>query len=194
MNVFLHVPGGDRDAREDLYGRIRRAVDRDDLLIVTSGSEVTTSPDMTLENVDAFIIEGGWADTETGFLLAHAIAMKKPALVLYSRGTVAKVLNHMSLPTIPSWIAIVSYTDRTLERQIEDFLLAVGGRRVKPSPRIKFTLRITTQIEEFLRFKTMNTKTSKADWVRERLESLMANDQDWQAEQRRRSKASGRAA
>lgn len=183
-----------------VYDRIRKILDRPDVLLAANIDGTVrgsigldqTDPNQgpALERVDAFVIEGTRADTEVGFLLAHAIALKKPTLYLYQRGTVAKILSHLSLKELPAWIRLVSYQERSLERQVEDFLLATGGKEIKPAPRIKFTLRITSLIEDFLRFKTVNTKTSKADWVRDRLEQLMHDDPDWQKELQRR-RASG---
>lgn len=43
-------------------------------------------------------------------------------------------------------------------------------------PKIKFTLRITKEIEQFLNYKVANTKHSKADYVRAYLEKMMGGD------------------
>lgn len=194
IRCYLYAPVTTDTGRRSLYDRIRKTLDRPDVLLAANidgtvrGSIGLDSTDEApaLERVDAFVLEGTEADTEIGFLLAHAMALKKPTLYLYQRGTVAKILSHLSLKELPNWIRLVSYQDRSLERQIEDFLQATGGKAIKPAPRIKFTLRVTSLIEDFLRFKTVNTKTSKADWVRNWLEQVMAEDEDWQKHLRRR--------
>ena len=50
----------------------------------------------------------------------------------------------------------------------------------KETPTIKFTLRITPRIERFLHWKTHNTKVSKADFLRELIERLIDQDEDYQ--------------
>jgi hypothetical protein len=189
MNCYFYAPPGVDATMGSIYERIRRTVDRPDLQLVTNSSrsagEIDFDPDRSsnqpeLEQMDAFIIEGTKSDAEIGFLLAHAIALKKPTLYLYQRGTVAKVLSHLSLKELPGWIHVVSYHERSLERHLEEFLLSTGGRSIRPAPRIKFTLRVTSLIEDYLRYKTLNTKVSKADWVRDLIERVMSDDPGWQ--------------
>lgn len=50
----------------------------------------------------------------------------------------------------------------------------------KKRSNIKFTLRITKETEHFLARQVLNTKTSKAQYVRQLLEDEMKNDKDFQ--------------
>lgn len=69
---------------------------------------------------------------------------------------------------------------------VTDFMPS-GTVQDKPDlPRRKFTLRITDAIENFLHYKTHNTKLSKADYLRGQIEKLMEDDKGWQDYQRRR--------
>ncbi len=182
IRCLLYVSPDATTALQTIGQRIYRFLDRPDMVILSNLDRtpvVTTSEMPSVEQMDILILEGTTNDADVGFLLAHAIARRKPTLYLYERGTVARVLSHLALHELPSWIHVVSYHDGSLERHIEDFLTAASGRTIKPAPRIKFTLRITSPIESYLQFKTLNTKTSKADWVREQIEGMMEHDEDW---------------
>lgn len=67
------------------------------------------------------------------------------------------------------------------ERIIEQYKksLEEKGKPKKLRPRIKFTLRITEELEQYLNFKTVNTKKSKAEYVRSLLENNMKKDEDF---------------
>lgn len=64
--------------------------------------------------------------------------------------------------------------ERIIERYKKS--LRQGEKKVAKIPKIKFTLRITPEIEQYLTFKVTNTKESKAEYVRKLLEELMEKD------------------
>jgi len=68
------------------------------------------------------------------------------------------------------------------ERIIEQYKksLEEKGKPKKKRPHIKFTLRITDDLEQYLNYKTVNTKKSKAEYVRDLLEGQMKEDKDFQ--------------
>ncbi len=142
-----------------------------------------------LEQMDAFIIEGTVSDPEIGFLLAHAIALKKPTLYLYQRGTVPQVFSRLSRRELPGFVKVLAYDGEKVGSQVLAFLKSIEGVVIREVPRIKFTLRITTSIEEYLHFKTHNTKLSKADYLREQIERQMKTDDDWQEYQKKRRRS-----
>lgn len=198
MHLYFYGPPTHDRPLLDAYERVREALSQGDIWLSTNtaAKEVQVSADVMaesrdrgvplLEQMDAFVLEGTTSDPQIGFFLAHAIAMKKPTLYLYQRGTVPQIFTHLTQKELPSQIHVRAYQEKNLERTILDFLQAVAGVKFKPVPRIKFTLRITDAIEEFLHFKTHNTKQTKADFLREEIERLMAKDELWQSHLRKR--------
>jgi hypothetical protein len=51
---------------------------------------------------------------------------------------------------------------------------------VKEIPRIKFTLRITPTIDEYLDWKSQEVKLKKADFLRDEIDQLIAKDAEFQ--------------
>lgn len=67
------------------------------------------------------------------------------------------------------------------EQIIEQYKKTLGKKSSPKTkvPKIKFTLRITKEIEQFLTYKVTNTKHSKADYVRRYLEKRRLEDSEY---------------
>lgn len=198
MHIYFYATSHHRSETKSVIATIKKTLRQADVWVSTNtepeeiqvSAEVLAEARQTgtplLERMNAFIIEGTVSDPQVGFLLAHAIAQRKPTLYLYRRGTVPEIFTHLTKRELPKHIRVEAYLDRAVEKILGDFLGSVGGSTVKQIPRHKFTLRITDTIEAWLHFKTHNTKTSKADFLREQIEQSMKDDEDWQKFQRQR--------
>jgi hypothetical protein len=141
-----------------------------------------------LELIDAIIIEGSTTDPEIGYLLAFAIAQKKPALLLLRKHTSVKNPLTTFGQKVPRNIRVVFYDASNVEKRVLAFLATIGSFEYEELPTIKFTLRITPQIEEYLDWKTHNTKLTKADFLRKIiLDDVIAQDATFQAKRKRKS-------
>ncbi len=164
-----------RTAEADLYTNLKERSLPDDL------AEVRDAGGLVLDEMDAFIIEGTEKSSEIGYLLAMAISQKKPTLYLYEKGSSSQdILKYLSSKNIPQTMQVNNYSKKDLEKQVINFLKTIKGKKIKEVPRIKFTLRITPSIEQYLYYKTHNTKKSKADFLREYVEKMMEMDEDFQ--------------
>lgn len=200
MHVYFYAPPTKQTDLKQAYVLVKDTLSHTDLYVSTNteSEEVQVSAEVMadsrandvplLEQMDAFIIEGTTSDPEIGFLIAHAIAMKKPTLYLYHRGTVPQIFSRLSQRELPGYVKVLAYDDEKLGSAVLAFLKSIEGVVIREVPRIKFTLRVTNSIEEYLHFKTHNTKLSKADYLRERIEQSMEQDGDWQEYQRKRHK------
>lgn len=198
MHVYFYAPPTKQSDLKQAYARVKDTLSHTDLYVSTNteSEEVQVSAEVMadsrakdvplLEQMDAFIIEGTTSDPEIGFLIAHAIALKKPTLYLYRRGTVPQIFSRISQRELPCFVKVLAYDEEKLNSAILAFLKSIEGVAIREVPRIKFTLRVTASIEEYLHFKTHNTKLSKADYLRERIEKLMEKDEEWQEYQRKR--------
>lgn len=144
-------------------------------------ARIDQSGEVLLEKINALIIEGTRPIPESGYLIALALTHKKPILYLLEKG---KLFNKNLLyltrdKNAARLLHLKHYTDHNLDKVLADFLPImerVDGRQLAS---IKFTLRITPRIERYLRWKTHNTKISKADYLREIIEQLIDADEDY---------------
>ncbi len=86
------------------------------------------------------------------------------------------------LKALANQIALAITNARDHEKIVEEYKkkLAFGNKSPEEIPNIKFTLRIDDEIEQYLVYKTANTKQSKAQYVRDLLELRMKRDKDFE--------------
>lgn len=134
-----------------------------------------------LEKVDALMIEGTRPLAESGYMIAIALAHKKPILYLSDKSKqINQNLMHLKKDRgTAKLLSLEYYTEATLEKVILDFLQKAEKGESHQAPNIKFTLRITPRIERYLHWKTHNTKISKADFLRELIERLIDDDANY---------------
>lgn len=144
--------------------------------------KISQSGEILLEKVDGLIIEETRPLAESGYLVAMALAYKKPILYLVERGKqFNKNLLHLQTDKeTAKLLRLEHYTESSLQPTLLGFLESterVDGREL---PSIKFTLRITSRIERYLQWRTLNTKLSKADYLRNVIEGIIRNDESYQ--------------
>lgn len=199
IRCYFYGPATNKAALKEAYQTIKTVCHRADIVLSTNTerdgvnlpeetiAEHRASAAPLLDAMQAVIVEGTTPDPQAGYLLAYAIAQKKPLLYLYSRGEVAPdVLRYLNLKDVPNHVRIATYRPATLETDVESFLRSLGSLKVREIPRIKYTLRLTTSIDEYLDYKTRNTKLSKADYLREEIEKLIETDEAFQEFLRKR--------
>ncbi len=199
IRAYFYGPPTKNQALLDAYDAIKGVCERADIVLSsnTEPEEANLPPEIVaqheatavplLDAMQAIIVEGSTPDPQAGYLLAYALAQKKPLLYLYTRGEVApEVLRYLNLKDIPHHIVIATYRPDGVEKQVEEFLKSVGDVKIREKPDIKFTLRLTRSMDEYLDFKTRNTKLSKADFLRDHIEGLVEQDDDWKKRLRKR--------
>lgn len=144
--------------------------------------KINQSGEVLLEKMDALVIEGTKPISESGYLIAIALAHHKPILYLSEKGKlINKNLLHLRKDkSTAKLLQLEYYTDKNLDNVVLDFLQIVEKGEGREAPTIKFTLRITPRIERYLHWKTHNTKISKADFLRELIEGLIDKDENYQ--------------
>jgi len=175
------------------YKRIVETLKQAGVFVVASSDEnnidfkkedlekMNESGEILLDKMDCIIIEASKPDQEIGYLLAYAISQKKPLLYIYQKGTPEKVARgYLTKKNTPYFIRMASYTAKDLEQIVLQFIDEVGmGKGIKEKPTIKFTLRITSQMERYLDWKSKRKKVTKADFLRKILEEMIDQDNDF---------------
>ncbi len=194
MNLYFYAPQPKSEELTLAYRSIAAVLERTGATIWTRestageafGGHSRLSP---LERVQAIIIEGSEPDPEVGYLLAYAIAQKKPALLLTLKGHIRQgpLETFGRAHGIPKTLQQAHYLPATAEKSLTTFLERLDAIPYMQIPSIKFTLRITDEIEEFLHWKTHNTKLSKADYLRKAIqEDIMGADEAYKKYRRSR--------
>ncbi|PIZ99360.1 MAG: hypothetical protein COX77_01745, partial [Candidatus Komeilibacteria bacterium CG_4_10_14_0_2_um_filter_37_10] len=122
-------------------------------------------------------------NTESGYLCALAIAQRKPILYLLPLGNMIpdEIKLLQSNPQVSKLLMVKFFQENNIESRLAEFIdLLENGRGDWELPTIKFTWRISPRIERYLRWKTVNTKKTKADWLREYLlKEIIDKDEEY---------------
>lgn len=197
MKIYYFASQSDHRANRDNQARIKKLLEQAGLVVLTNlqaGGEAATSlrqranelGQSLLDQMDAIVIEGSGQDPEIGYLLAYGISAKKPTLYFIEQGSRANnPLVFLATKNIPSHMIVKTYTAATLETAFRDMLGKLENQEFTEAPTIKFTLRITHQIEQYLHWKTHNTKVTKADYLRRLIEETMKQDEAYRKYKKR---------
>jgi hypothetical protein len=134
-----------------------------------------------IEQIDAVVIDSSGLDAEAGYLLAVAIAHKKP--VLYMLPTGSKLDDSVKALTlnksIKEYLRVEFFLPGNFGAKVKEFLHYLDQDIGKEAHSVKFTLRLTPKIERYLNWKAEQKKSNKADFVRQQLEEMMKHDEDY---------------
>ena len=145
---------------------------------------------ISYDQIEAVIIEGTHIASDTVYIIATALAYKKPVLYLMEKGH--------SIPNQLSYIRddnnlgenffLKFYQPHKgnnksdLNEIILDFLsLLESGKLIKERVNVKFTLRISPRLERYLNWKSLSIKKSKAEYVRDSLNKIAKEDKSYKS-------------
>lgn len=135
-----------------------------------------------LEQVDLLIMEITQPERDATFLLAQAILLNKPMLCLYTKNKAPRaLLDVIKHKVAPRPVKTLSYTDATLLDGVQRFLdtlLQVDLDR-NDIPSIKFTLRLSPRIDDYLNWYSQQHSITKADYLRALLTRLAKQNKDY---------------
>ncbi|MBU0706863.1 hypothetical protein KKG41_00640 [Patescibacteria group bacterium] len=201
MKVYYLASQSNKEALKESQLKIKRLLEQSGVVVVSS---LNPTGDMAsslleraeelgqsvLDQMDALVVEGSGNDPEIGYLLAYAVSSKKPTLYLMEKGSQTRnPLVFLTNKNIPKNIIVRSYGGTSLEKILYEMLQQIEKSDFVEAPTIKFTLRITPQIEQYLHWKTHNTKTSKADFLRQLIiDEVIKKDEDYRKYRGRKNK------
>jgi hypothetical protein len=194
MRIYFYGPKTDTEQLRQAYAMIRRFLKQSEVALSTNTQSTNASldPDVSglaedqatnpLDMMEGIIIEGSTPDPEVGYLLAYALAQKKPILFLTEKGSSGRqILKYLNEKQIPKVCKIRYYNHKNLQWLLAEFVKSIDDRETHEIPRIKFTLRITPTIEAYLDWKTQNTKLKKADYLRTKINLLIEQDKKFRS-------------
>jgi hypothetical protein len=138
-----------------------------------------------LDQVDALLIEITQPTQDIHFILAQSLLAKKPVLCLYAKNQPPReLLSYIKQKSTPRPLKTFSYTDATLYEAIDTFIHKHDTRfaDAHDQPSIKFTLRLTPRMEEYLEWYAKKHHATKADALRDLLRAQAESDSEFTKE------------
>lgn len=136
----------------------------------------------SLTMIDMLILEITEANPDVNFLLAQGVLQQKPTLCLYRKNREPRdLLNYLIKRGTPKCITTHAYSEKNLANFVERFLAAstLLPQHIEDAPSIKFTLRLTPQVDRYLDWKAKKIHRPKADILRDWLRLRMDEDEEF---------------
>jgi len=141
---------------------------------------------ISYDQIEAVIIEGTHIASDTVYIIATALAYKKPVLYLIEKGhPIPEQLSYIRKDKNLGknfYLKFYKSTGKEVEAVIFDFLgLLESGVLMKEKVNVKFTLRVSPRIERYLNWKALGVKKSKAEYVRDILNKTAIEDKSYKS-------------
>lgn len=153
--------------------------------IITRG-ENEARRSISYDQVEAVIIEGTEPSADMVYVIATALAYKKPVLYLMEKGhLIPDQLEYIRKDQNLGENFFLKFykPDKTnIESIILDFLeLLESGDLLQEKVNVKFTLRISPRMERYVSWKAVGEKKSKARYMRDSINKMMQEDPQYKA-------------
>lgn len=132
--------------------------------------------------IDALIFQGSVLDARAGYLIALALSQNKEVFCLLPLGAkVDDTLQNLKQDkNFVKKLKIDFYQSKSLKEKLFDFLKSLDKKNVKDLFNIKYTLRISSSIADYLNWKSKKEDIPKADWLRDKIKDMMDADTGYQ--------------
>lgn len=132
-----------------------------------------------LDSADIFIIEASKPSTRGGYVIAYAIAARKPVLCLYHKKTQKRDLDYLQESVSAKLLQMRQYDEVSIHNVFSSYLRQKKNKEIVTT---KFTLRIPPSVVEYLNWKQKNSShKSKAALIRDGfIDNVMKKDEKYQ--------------
>ncbi len=132
--------------------------------------------------VDALLILAKNLDTQAAYLLALVLAQNRPVLCLLPKGSKldSTLENLNQQANFAKKLQISFYQDSDLKQQVIAWLQTLDQGKLRNLFNIKYTLRLSGKISDYLNWKASDANMSGADWLRQLIQDNMDNDTAYQ--------------
>jgi hypothetical protein len=176
MKIYFYTSNND-DQSKDIIKYIKR-IDFDLSTNITEGS----TQDQSLDKIDALVVQGKKLDSKSGYLIALSLSQNKEVLVLLPKGSKADNTLH-DLQQDKNFIKklkVIFYTPESLAKDVIDWMQILDKDSVRDLVNIKYTLRVSSKISDYLNWKSKQLKMRKADWLRQQIKNMIEQDKKYQ--------------
>jgi predicted DNA-binding protein len=183
MHIYFYSNASDNDQNSQQILQYLRRVGATVISETSTKKVATEAGALPMDKVDALLIYGQKLDAQAGYWLAWAVSKNKDVLCLLPEGTkLDAALEHLLTDSVASKkLHLERYQAKDVLDKVANFLESFGQENLSELYNIKYTLRLSRKINEYLDWKSAATSIDKATWLRENIQGLMEGDKDWQS-------------
>src|SRR3989339_103253 len=144
-------------------------------------TKATGTEGMSLDKVDALVFQGEKLDTKASYLIALVLAQNKEVLCLLPHGAKPdSSLQDLGTDSkLAKKIHIELYDQENLKEKVLAFLKIIDSGDIRNLFSIKYTLRLSGKIADYLNWKADRQNIKKADWLRDQIQQIMQEDEQY---------------
>lgn len=133
--------------------------------------------------VDGLLVLVKTLDTQAAYLLALVLSQNRPVLCLLPKGGKidSTLVNLTSQANFAKKLQINFHQSSDLKQQVIAWLQTLDQGNLRNLFNIKYTLRLSGKISDYLNWKASKINLSGADWLRQIIQESMDSDADYQA-------------
>ncbi|MBU1036605.1 hypothetical protein KKF32_01040 [Patescibacteria group bacterium] len=184
MKVYFYSKEEGKVDQKNIHEKIIKFFKENGVIVLSNlESRPATAEQLSFENMDGLVIEGQSSVTDAGYLIALALAQRKPILYLLPKGTLFpdQLRSLQENKSLKKSFLLHYYSERTLVNFLVDFIdIIETGELRREVPTVKFTLRFTPRADRFLTWKSRQQKISKADLLRKMIDEAIKSDEEYQ--------------
>ena len=136
--------------------------------------------EQSMDKVDALVFLGASLDARASYLVASCLAQGKEVLCLVPKGKkIDDTLGSLQADEILGKKLHLEVFADDLSQPIVGFLKLLDKDSVRDLFNIKYTLRVSRRIADYLNWKSEKVSMKKADWLRAQIQQIIDNDQDF---------------
>lgn len=183
MHIYFYSNASDNDQNSQQILQYLRRVGATVISETSTKKIATEAGALPMDKVDALLIYGQKLDAQAGYWLAWAVSKNKDVLCLLPEGSkIDAALEHLMTDSVASKkLHLERYQAKDVLEKVANFLETFGQENLSELYNIKYTLRLSRKINEYLDWKSAKTQIDKATWLRENIQNLMDSDKDWQS-------------
>lgn len=182
MHIYFYSNASDQDQNSQQILQYLRRVGATVSSETATKKLATEAGTLSMDKVDALVIYAQRLDAQAGYWLAWAVSKNKDVLCLLPEGSkLDTALEHLLTDQVASKkLHLERYQAKDVLEKVANFLETFGQENLAELYNIKYTLRLSRKINEYLDWKSVVTKIDKATWLRQNIQGLMEADKDWQ--------------
>ncbi len=135
----------------------------------------------SLAEIEALVIFGD-LDDQASYFMALALSQNKVVLFLPAKAkyNVGQLKNWLNSPNFKDKITVKVWQDKTGFGDLANFLQTLDKDSGRDMIHLKYTLRISPKISDYLIWKSQDAHKRKADMIREIILQMMSDDKKYQ--------------
>ncbi len=181
MKIYFYIVDVDNNSRE-----INSYLKKAGLFVISnlasSVEQKNASQFQSLDKIDMLLVYGNKLDQQSGYFLAATLSQNKKVLCLLPQGVKVddSLKNLQDDSILGKNLSILFFQGQGWQTILADYFKDLDKRDTKEMFNIKYTLRISNKISDYLNWQYKQTGIKKADWLRDKIQEFIKEDQTYQ--------------